>query len=215
VVSLASQAPPKSTKPHAGAATASAERGRSASPTAAYARPRTSVPASKRRVSGNHQPPPAVGLLGMAHPRGGPSHTLLEEAKRVLLLEAPRVGPPQEAEVRCGGDPLESVPPQPQSTRGSRRLSPPGSRSTSTRTRASRPRSAWGHDCRGPRGPLDLRVQPCPATHTHPPVSGVLAGVLGGGFAEGSGQLAGSLHSNLRPWRRWRPLGAGGPTGSA
>ena len=33
--------------------------------------------------------------------------------------------------------------------------------------------------------------------------------------AEGSGQLAGSLHSNFLPWRRWRPVGAGGPTGSA
>jgi len=48
----------------------------------------------KLRVSGEHQPRPAVGLLGMAHPRGGPSHTLLEEAKRVLQVEAPRVGPP-------------------------------------------------------------------------------------------------------------------------
>ena len=56
----------------------------------------------KLRVSGNHQPRPAVGLLGMSHPRGGPSHTLLEEAKRVLQVEAPRVGPPQEAEVRRG-----------------------------------------------------------------------------------------------------------------
>ena len=55
----------------------------------------------------------------MTNPRGGPPHTLLEEAQGVLQVEAPHVGAPQEIEVRrC---PLWPMPPQPQDPR----LAPP------------------------------------------------------------------------------------------
>jgi len=46
------------------------------------------------RVGGQHQPRPAVSLLGVAHPRRRPPHALLEEAEGVLEIEAPDIGTP-------------------------------------------------------------------------------------------------------------------------
>jgi hypothetical protein len=42
-------------------------------------------------VGGHHQPTPTVGLFGVAHPRGGPSHVLLEKSEGVFQVEAPDV----------------------------------------------------------------------------------------------------------------------------
>ncbi len=104
--------------------------------------------------SGHNQPRPPVGLLGVAHPRRRPSHALLEEVKGVLQIETPHVRAPDEA--RSG-----VVPSGPchhsHKTLGLRRLSPRGSRSTSTRTsvpttmgrglRLPRPSWFWTFGC--------------------------------------------------------------------
>ena len=70
-------------------------------------------------------------------------------------------------------------------TLGSRRLSPRGRRSTSTRMSVP---TTMG---RGPRAApscvvVDLRVQLGPRSHAHASVTGVLAAVLGGGFGPGA-----------------------------
>jgi hypothetical protein len=98
------------------------------------------------REGGQDQPRPSIRLLGITHPRCGPPQSLFEEAEGVLQVEAPHVRAPEEIEVRRR--PLRPVPPQPQETLGSRRLSPRGSRSTSTSTSVP---TAMG---RGPRVPL-------------------------------------------------------------
>src|SRR3954454_15911920 len=51
-------------------------------------------------VGAENEPRPAVRLLGVPDPRRGPPERLLEEADRVLQVEPPDVGPPQEVEVR-------------------------------------------------------------------------------------------------------------------
>ena len=141
----------------------------------------------KLRVSGDHQPRPPIGLLGMPHTRGGPSKRLLEGAKGVLRVEAPWVGAPEQFQVRRG--PLGTVPPQatrPAARAGSRRAAasppPPGP--------ASRARSAWGHGYRGPRGLGPLGATPPRRARAPSRLTGVLAGVLSRGLRPAGGVLA-------------------------
>ena len=65
--------------------------------------------------SGHNQPCPPVGLLGVANPRSGPSHALLEEAEGVLQIETSHIRAPDELQIRRR--PLRPVPPQPQNPR--------------------------------------------------------------------------------------------------
>src|SRR5215204_4057155 len=110
-------------------------------------------------VGGHHQPRPPIRLLGVANPGRGPSHALLEEAERVFEVEAPDVGAPEEIELRR----RPSCPcHQSHKTLGSRRLSPRGRRSTSTRIGVP---TTMG---RGPRLPFAAWLQTlgCSSAHT-------------------------------------------------
>ena len=105
--------------------------------------------------SGHNQPRPPVGLLGVAHPRRRPSHALLEEAEGVLQIETPHIRAPDEVQIRRR--PLWLPCHHSHKTRGFRRLSPRGRRSTSTRTsvpttmgggpRLPRPSWFWTFGC--------------------------------------------------------------------
>jgi hypothetical protein len=144
-------------------------------------------------VGGQHQPGPAVGLLGMPGPRGGPAQGLLTEPDGVLQVEAAHVGAPQHREVRG----VRPVPPQPQHLRrsgvGGHTLHlQADQRAAHDR---SRPLSSTG----GVQ--LLLRMQPGPGLHLHATVLVIVLNV-GGSRA---GQVAGLLVSSLAPWRRGRP----------
>src|SRR5215211_147910 len=138
------------------------------------------------REGGDHQPRPKVGLLGVAHARGGPSERLLEKPEGVLQVEAPYVGAPEEIEVRrCT---LRPVPPQPQNPW----LAPPlASRQPLDLHKDERPDHDWqGTTAAPPLMVLDLGVHLCPRSHAHRSVTGVLADVLGGGRGPGQGVRA-------------------------
>jgi hypothetical protein len=84
------------------------------------------------RVRSQDQPRPAVGLLRMPNPRSALTQVLLEEAKCVLHVEAPGVGPPEQVQQSSGVIPGPGPPcHHSHTTRGSRRLAPRGSRATS------------------------------------------------------------------------------------
>jgi hypothetical protein len=136
---------------------------------------------SELRVSGHHQPRPAIGLLGVAYPRCRPSHALLEEAEGVFQVETPHIRAPDEIQIRRGS--LWPVPPQPQNPR----LPPPlAARQPLDLDQDERP----DRDRQGPSAApscvvVYLRVQLGPRPYVHGSVTGVLAGVLGGGLGPG------------------------------
>src|SRR5215217_3826133 len=142
----------------------------------------TSARQSQLGEGGYHQPRPPIRLLGVAHPRRRPSHALLQEAEGVLQIEAPDVSAPEQIEVRR--HPLRAVPPQPQNARLASPLA------------AGQPlylhqNERTDHDGQQSAATLsfvvlDLRVQLREGAHAHPPVSGVLADVFGGGLGPGS-----------------------------
>ena len=53
-------------------------------------------------VGREHQPGPAVGLLGQAHPRGDPPQDLLQESEGLLQIGSPAVPPPEAVQVLGG-----------------------------------------------------------------------------------------------------------------
>jgi hypothetical protein len=161
--------------------------------------------------SGHHQPRPPVGLLGMAHSRCV-VHPNVCLRKRKVCSKSKRLMYARQRTSRSG-----SSSPGPShhnhSFFGSRRLSPRGNRSTSTNTRASRPRWAKVHGCR------DLHVRrPSDASFPRRALAPsrsqrVYACVLRRGL--GPGTRVRALH--LRPVTT-RPAGMGGwalPFGSA
>ncbi len=59
--------------------------------------------------SGQNQPRPPVGLLGVPYRRCGPSQSLFEKAEGMLQVEAPEVGAPDELQVRVGASQVRSL----------------------------------------------------------------------------------------------------------
>jgi len=64
-------------------------------------------------VGGDDEPGPAIGLLRMPHPRWRPTETLLAATQRVVQVEAPDLGAPEQIQIWHP----RSSPPQPQELR--------------------------------------------------------------------------------------------------
>jgi hypothetical protein len=127
------------------------------------------------RVDDQHQPTPAVGLLGMAHSWGGPPQTLFEKAEGMLQIEAPHVRPPEQVQLRLS----RTVPPQPQLLGLSTPLAAWQAAYLHQHKRAPNDGArAAGSAC---GMILDFGVQPRPSAHAHHPISHIFAAMFCGG----------------------------------
>src|SRR4051794_13568602 len=136
-------------------------------------------------VGEQHQPGPAISLLGVADARGGPVEGLLAEAVGVLQVEAVDVRSPEDGEV------------------GRTRAAPPQPELLGDAGLARQPLDLDQHQGAVDDGPgtptapsgmvLRLRVHVGPRPHPHRPVLGMLLAVLHGRRPPAGGVVAGQL----------------------
>ena len=156
---------------------------------------RWSVTAPRARRSwveaAEHQPGPAVGLLGGARPRPDPAERLLQKSEGLLQVGAAAVPAPQDVQVHGGRRPRRvarrrgGLPPQPDDVG----RAPPGGPAADLQTDDGPVGQAPGapvlpHDAR-PHGAARVGVEPRPGTHRH--LAGGLVGAVALGGRGGPG----------------------------